>query len=83
MNGVGKSNGRGEATHLLRGLVRAELPRGVSGEALAERLAEAWAAVVAELGGRAEVVRVAKALDPAWRRPLRPPPNRAEAPGRA
>ena len=28
-------------------------------------------------GGTVEVVRVADALDPRWRQPLRPPPNRA------
>ena len=77
-NGTQPKNGRRPVdVRVMRGVLRAELPSGVASDALADRLAQAWAGVVVELGGTAEVVRVADALDPRWRRPQRPPPNRA------
>ncbi|MEW6154212.1 MAG: hypothetical protein AB1673_09530 [Actinomycetota bacterium] len=62
-----------------RAVLRAVLPATVDVRTFEAALAAAWAEVVTNHSGQADILRVAHALDPHWHDPLRPPGNRAPA----
>ncbi|HUR23865.1 MAG TPA: hypothetical protein VMZ73_08340 [Acidimicrobiales bacterium] len=66
---------------VVRGVLRATFDHPVDPRAVNQRLAMAWSDVVRDLSGDADIVRVAGALDPRWRTPGDPPPNRATMQG--
>lgn len=73
-----KYSDKGGNILILRSVLRAEVPAGVRLADLENRLSDAIAAAVKDVGGTPTVLRVAHVLDLRWSTPLDPVPNRAE-----
>jgi len=61
----------------LRSTVHALVPEGTEADALLDRIADAIRTVVEDANGIIDVLRVSHLLDPHWRWPDDPVPNRA------
>jgi hypothetical protein len=61
----------------LRSTIHAVVPEDTAMDALLDRIANAIRAVVEDAGGTIDVLRVSHLLDPHWRWPDDPVPNRA------
>ena len=61
----------------LRSTVHALVPEDTATDALLDRIADAIRAVVEDADGTVDVLRVSHLLDPHWRWPDDPVPNRA------